>query len=668
MLNNRMVEVAQPVVNKFQTGGLPDRAIQMSVFLIHLIISLFKKKDWAGYIVALDNIKAFDKITREYIFYVLKHMGFDLWTIQRIRTLYGNTKARLILNGYLSESFLILCGVKQGCPLSALLFALAMEPLARSILDDPLFVNFGFRLPGNMELRVIQHLDDMTLFAHNYASVVSFMEKVSKFNSFAGTKINYLKSFIIRIDNSSNVLADDGRQLCGIKVLEPGVCRKILGVYFGSDIKLYIEKNWWAVYNKCVDALAVWSVCLSTADFTSLMGRALIVHVMIHSKLTYLMQTMQYFLDPIQQIDSKVQNFLWAGKKHIPKIPLKVLEAPLKLGGIGLKPLAQKAISLRFEYIRTYFERSDENWAQLRSPIQAIIGHVLDQSVFRLVPEMSREVMVPLTQSSIYHKPGSIEYIEHLPDIFDILYWDIERAISVIGSVDFFSHYTSKNYLEDLMEKRTIKLRQTTIQKAFISRFCYSEQVEQAIWDKINLKQFQPKIKAFAFKLAHNCLPTKYDIWRITKHFKNNNHDPWCNYCKLTNNELVPCAAQHIFIKCPLAKLSWTKINEALRGAKMQPFTVDDYLVYFRKNLNSHGAFFVTEILWALWRVNNRNNYEVENDVRKLWQYKKVFSIIVSRVKFAANIDKAIYSNKVYGKRWRSVIGLLEASFAFDTG
>ena len=39
-----MVEVAQPVVNKFQTGGLPDRAIQMSVFLIHLIISLFKKR------------------------------------------------------------------------------------------------------------------------------------------------------------------------------------------------------------------------------------------------------------------------------------------------------------------------------------------------------------------------------------------------------------------------------------------------------------------------------------------------------------------------------------------------------------------------------------------------------------------------------------------------
>ena len=170
------------------------------------------------------------------------------------------------------------------------------------------------------------------------------MEKVSSFNKFAGTNINYSKSFIIRIDNSSNALALDGSQLCGIKVLDRGVCKKILGVWFGSNIQLYIETNWWAVYRKCVDALAVWSVCLSTADFTSLMGRALIVHVMIHSKLNYLMQTMQYFLDPIEKLDSKVQSFLWAGKKHIPKIKLQVLEAPIKLGGIGLKPLAQKAI------------------------------------------------------------------------------------------------------------------------------------------------------------------------------------------------------------------------------------------------------------------------------------------------------------------------------------
>ena len=176
----------------------------MSVFLINLIINLYIKKDWAGYIVALDNIKAFDKITREYIFYVLAEMGFDQWTIQVIKTLYRNTKARLILNGYLSEAFLILCGVKQGCPLSALLFALAMEPLARSILDDPSFINFGFRLPGNVEIRLIQHLDDMTLFAHNYASVVSYMEKVSSFNKFAGTNINYSKSFIIRIQTDQN--------------------------------------------------------------------------------------------------------------------------------------------------------------------------------------------------------------------------------------------------------------------------------------------------------------------------------------------------------------------------------------------------------------------------------------------------------------------------------
>ena len=218
------------------------------------------------------------------------------------------------------------------------------------------------------------------------------------------------------------------------------------------------------------------------------------------------------------------------------------------------------------------------------------------------------------------------------------------------------------------MERKTKRLRQNTINKAFISRFCFSEEIERSIWTNINLKLLEPKLKAFAFKLAHNCLPTKYDIWRITRHFAGNNHDPWCNYCKIISNTNVHCATQHIFIHCPLAIQVWEKINIALLGAGMPTFRVNENLVFFRKNLSIHGSYFVTEILWALWRASNYNNYEVVNQSKYLWKPKQVFSIAINRIKFTARVDKSIYKGKVYEKKWNTIIAILEASFAFDNG
>ena len=170
-------------------------------------------------------------------------MGFNQWTINVIQNLYRDTSAKLIVNGFLTEAFSIESGVKQGCPLSSLLFAIVMEPLARAILEDPLFRGLGFRIPGNKEVRVIQHLDDMTLFSKNSHAVSAFMQKVMQFNTLSGASINYGKSFIIRLDRQSRVLSLDGPELCNINVLAPGEFRKILGIFFGRDIDEYVKEN-----------------------------------------------------------------------------------------------------------------------------------------------------------------------------------------------------------------------------------------------------------------------------------------------------------------------------------------------------------------------------------------------------------------------------------------
>ena len=46
MVGKRMETVAKDVIHELQTGGVPNRKIQDSVFLIHLLINLFRENDW----------------------------------------------------------------------------------------------------------------------------------------------------------------------------------------------------------------------------------------------------------------------------------------------------------------------------------------------------------------------------------------------------------------------------------------------------------------------------------------------------------------------------------------------------------------------------------------------------------------------------------------------
>ena len=52
--------------------------------------------------------------------------GFIKW----VRLLYANAATKIIINGHLSSSIPLKRGVRQGCPLSALLYVLVIEILA----------------------------------------------------------------------------------------------------------------------------------------------------------------------------------------------------------------------------------------------------------------------------------------------------------------------------------------------------------------------------------------------------------------------------------------------------------------------------------------------------------------------------------------------------------
>lgn len=78
-------------------------------------------------------------------------MGIGPRFLSWVRLLYTDPIARIQINRLLSTPFALLRGMRQGCPLSPLLFALAVEPLACLIRSSPEIT--GFRI-GTLEERI----------------------------------------------------------------------------------------------------------------------------------------------------------------------------------------------------------------------------------------------------------------------------------------------------------------------------------------------------------------------------------------------------------------------------------------------------------------------------------------------------------------------------------
>ena len=103
----------------------------LSVKISDLQDNFTADRDIEGIALFIDFEKAFDSLEWEYLFKALDTFGSDFKTW--VKTLYTNISSCIINNGFASEPFNLKRGVRQGCPLSGLLFILAAELLSCSI-------------------------------------------------------------------------------------------------------------------------------------------------------------------------------------------------------------------------------------------------------------------------------------------------------------------------------------------------------------------------------------------------------------------------------------------------------------------------------------------------------------------------------------------------------
>ena len=133
----RLEAVLPLVINADQTGYIKRRYNGENVRLISDIISYTAAKNLPRLAIFLDFEKAFDSIEWNFLFKALDKLNFGPDFKNWVRTFYCNITSCVTNNGYASDFFNLERGVRQGCPLSGILFVLGIEILALAIKKNP---------------------------------------------------------------------------------------------------------------------------------------------------------------------------------------------------------------------------------------------------------------------------------------------------------------------------------------------------------------------------------------------------------------------------------------------------------------------------------------------------------------------------------------------------
>ena len=108
----------------------------------------------------------------------------------------------MLNNSHASKHFFLQRCVRQGCPLSGMLFVIAIELLARSIRHSDIIK--GIKVQANQEVKLTQYADDTTALLADVQSVSNLFNLLTKFESCSGLKINQSQSEMLWLGSLSH--------------------------------------------------------------------------------------------------------------------------------------------------------------------------------------------------------------------------------------------------------------------------------------------------------------------------------------------------------------------------------------------------------------------------------------------------------------------------------
>ncbi|CAI5956546.1 unnamed protein product [Closterium sp. NIES-65] len=323
---NRMKPFLHRVISAEQYGFIPGRRISDAIGVVADVIEAAKRGNEDWYMLLVDFRKAFDSVSRDFLFSVLREMGFPDRFVGWVEGLHKDTKTRLLINGWLGEAVTVKSGVRQGCPLAPYLFLCAVEPLAHEAVRRKL----GLCNKAYQRLVYVGYADDTTLFLEGKRQIARAEKLLEYFAGLSGLKTNKDKSVVLPIGHN---LGRRPGTIGGFKWAKAEEAERVVGVWVtpsGSS-----GPTWKKAFEKIIVELIKWK-----ALFLTIAARVVIINGYITPRIAYQAQVYPPPEDVWKPLMKLIHNFL-TGNNASPEKGFVLwnwglLTSPKADGGLGV--------------------------------------------------------------------------------------------------------------------------------------------------------------------------------------------------------------------------------------------------------------------------------------------------------------------------------------------
>lgn len=474
VLAKRLQTVISEIVGKHQTCGIKGRSITTNT---HVARSILECCDVMGAGVAMLQIdfeKAFDRVPHDALLCVLDHVNVGHVIREGVAMAYSSCTTQLIVNKVVGERIPVLRSLRQGCPISALLFCLYIESFCLHVIASEHIR--GFKLQ-QVEVRLLAYADDIAAFCTDYDSVLHVIKTVESFCLSSGSCVNWGKS----LGFWHGYWPSKPDTFANLRFVTTPV--KYLGVplenyqdsepYWRNEIGNLREKtNNWNGWN------------------LSVFARATVCNLFFISKLWYVMQVIHCSRMNVQKLHRIFAVFVWGSSWE--RTSRTNLFRRVPDGGLALGHLYLRQIVNRFMFFR------DVKDPFLRTLCQVRLGNALPDLV--------------VSTDRIH---GCIRgYLKE-----------------VVMSTRFLCVRFSTNYLSDVGRKKLYRDLCDVVLPVPLYRSLYSTSRGKDVLKRVKKMMVPPGVKTFFFRLHTGTLTVK--TWMAERGL----FVPWGVHCQICRRD-----------------------------------------------------------------------------------------------------------------------------------
>lgn len=319
----RVNRIIESIIHPDQAGFMPHKSTATNLRRLFLNMQLQPDNKGSRALLSLDANKAFDSVGWRYLWAVLSKLGFGSRFIAWVKLLYASPKATIRMSGRMSHAFALGRGTRQGCPLSPLLFAIAIEPLAAVVRASQQITGFKY---GDLHEKIMLYADDMMLFlGDTTTSLAEVTRIITGFGYFSGLTINWSKSALMLLDEGGEVNLPDS---CSVPVTSSF---KYLGIQISPKITEYCPLNIYPLLSRFRDKINTWNRLKM-----SLAGKANLIKMILMPQLLYFLHNspIVIHLKIFRVVNTLFRKLLW--NSGTPRIKLEQLQNPKDSGGLAV--------------------------------------------------------------------------------------------------------------------------------------------------------------------------------------------------------------------------------------------------------------------------------------------------------------------------------------------